>query len=104
MNQDTLDQALRNEPEITPSPGFSHRVMRSVRREADLRQAIPFPWKPIAAGLAVTTALTLAGALGGGAPPAPALPADLAAGLGWLSTTLAASLGLVWWSVRFARR
>lgn len=107
MSRDPIDQALRNEAEITPSPGFPHRVMRSVRQEADRRQAIPFPWTPLVGGLALAAGLTLAAMISSGAPAAPALaapPAHLASALGWLTATLAASLGVAWWSVRFAGR
>ena len=107
MSTDPIDQALRDEPQITPSAGFSARVMRSVRREADRRQALPFPWKPLAAGVAVSAALALAGALTGEAPPQVPAPEGLtylAPALAWLSTALVASLGSAWWSVRFAGR
>ena len=106
MNDDAIDRALRDEPEVTPSLGFSHRVMRSVRHEADLRGAIPFPWKLFATVLAVTAALIAAGLLGG-APVETALPAapeHLVTALGWLATTLTGVAGLTWWSLRFARR
>lgn len=106
MNDDAIGRALRDEPEVTPSLGFSHRVMRSVRHEADLRRAIPFPWKLCATGLAVAAAPTAA-ALLGGAPAETALPAPpehLVTALGWLATTLTGIAGLTWWSLRFARR
>ncbi len=107
MSHDDIDQALRHEPEIAPSPGFSQRVMRSVRHEAAHRRAIPFPWKPIAGGLGVAAAATFIGVLGGGTPSeavlAP-LPEHLAEALTWLTTTLVGILGLTWGSVRFARR
>lgn len=105
MNDDTIDRAMRDEPEITPSLGFSHRVMRSVRSEAAYRQAIPFPWKPFVAGLGISVALILAGVLVG-APPQAALPTPpehLVQALAVLATTLAGILGLAWWSMRFVR-
>ncbi len=107
MNDDAIEQALRDEPEITPSLGFSHRVMRSVRHEADLRRAIPFPWKPFAAGLGITAALIAAGVLGGGGSTETILaapPEHLITALGSLATTLTGVLGLTWWSLRFAGR
>ena len=106
MNDDAIEEALRDEPEISPSLGFSHRVMRSVRRETDLRRAIPFPWKPFAAGFGVTAALITAGVLGGGAPAESTLaapPEQLVTALGWLATTLTGVVGVTWWSLRFAR-
>jgi hypothetical protein len=107
MNQDAIDRALHNDREITPSGDFPHRVMRSVRQEAAHRQAMPFPWQLLAGGLAVTAGLTLAGVLAGGMPSDAAFPelaGYLAPALAWLCTTLAGSLGLAWWSVRFAGR
>ncbi|MFQ5349214.1 MAG: hypothetical protein ACE5EG_02085 [Thermoanaerobaculia bacterium] len=107
MNDDAIDRALRDEPPVTPSPGFAHGVMRSVRVEAAHQEALPFPWKPLAGGLAATVAVALAGALTGAAPADAALaepPAQLAQALAWLCATLAASLGLAWWPVRFAGR
>lgn len=106
MNDNAIDRALCDEPEIAPSLGFSSRVMRSVRYEAAHRRAIPFPWKPIAAGLGVAVALTIAGALGGGLPETAltAPPEHLANAIAWLTTTLATSLGLAWWSLRFGGR
>ena len=107
MRNDVIDQALRDEPEIEPSLGFSQRVMRSVREEADHRRAIPFPWRLVAASVAISAGLALAGVVTGEASPEVATPAGLTAlgpALAWLSTALAASLGLAWWSVKFARR
>ena len=107
MNHDAIDQALRHDREITPSLDFARRVMRSVRHEAVHRQGLPFPWPLLAGGLAVTAGLTLAGVLTGEMPSEIALAEPfryLAPALGWLSTTLAGSLGLVWWSLRFAGR
>ena len=105
MNDDTIDRALRDEPEIMPSLGFSHRVMRSVRHEAAYRQAIPFPWKIFAAGLGVSVAMILVGTIIGAPPQAalPELPEHLVQALAALATTLTGTLGLAWWSVRFAR-
>ena len=107
MNDDAIGRALRDEPEIEPSLGFSQRVMRSVREEVDPRRAIPFPWRLVAASVAISAGLALAGAVTGEASRPGAAPPGLTAlgpALAWLSTALAASLGLAWWSVRFARR
>jgi hypothetical protein len=35
---------LENEPAITPSPGFSKRVMRAIDAEVRAPAPIPFPW------------------------------------------------------------
>lgn len=105
MNDDAINRALSDEPEITPSLGFSHRVMRSVREESAHRRAIPFPWKPIATGLGTTVAVVLVGVLRG-APLQAALPAPpehVVQALAALGATLNGVLGLTWWSVRFTR-
>lgn len=107
MRDDAIDRALRDEPEIHPSAGFSQRVMRSVRQEADRQGAIPFPWRQLGAGLALSAGVAIIGAITGDAPPEAALPdrfVYLAPALAWLSTALASSLGLAWWSLRFAGR
>ena len=107
MNHDAIDRALSDEPEITPSSSFAWRVMREVRSETIDQQALPFPWKPLAAGLVLAVGLGIAGALTAQAP-APIEPGErlayLAPGLAWLATALAGSLGLAWWSFRFAGR
>lgn len=107
MSYDEIDQALRDEPQITPSPGFAWRVMRDVRSEATDNQALPFPWKPLAAGLVLAAGLGIFGALTAQAPP-PVETGErlvyLAPGLAWLAAALAGSLGLAWWSFRFAGR
>ena len=107
MNHDAIDRALRDEPRIEPSAGFAYQVMREVRSAAVDREALPFPWKPLAAGLALAAALAFFAVFTSQAP-APVEPAerlvDLAPGLAWLSTALAGSLGLAWWSFRFAGR
>jgi hypothetical protein len=61
MNPEDIERALRGEPELAPSTDFTARVMRGVWREAETRQAIPFPWKRLLSGLAACAALTLAG-------------------------------------------
>ena len=106
MTHDPIDQTLGNEPEITPSADFSWRVMRSVRREADQEAALPFPWKRLAASLAVSAALTLAAMLLAD-PPAPVStgpPEQMVSALVWLTTALVAALGVAWWSLRLAAR
>ena len=107
MNETEIERALRDEPEISPTPDFAHRVMRSVRHQAADHEAMPFPWKQLAAGLAASAGLALAGVLAGGASapaPLPELSGELVNALTWLSTTLVGCLGLGWWSVRHAGR
>ncbi len=108
MPDDPIDRALRDQPEIAPSPELARRVMRAVRHEAAQRQGLPFPWHLAGGGVAIAAGLTLAALLGGGltapaaAPPAP--PAWLAPAVAWLASTLVASLGLAWGAVRLAAR
>ena len=51
MRRDELEQILRNQEEVTPSPGFVHRVMRAAYQEADTPKPIPFPWKRAVPGI-----------------------------------------------------
>ena len=105
MNQETIDRALGDDRRITPSPDFARRVMRSVQTEAAERQSMSFPWFLPIGALVVTTGLVLAVVLSSDmaiATPTAGHPGSLASALAWLSTALTASLGLAWWSVRFA--
>lgn len=93
-----IDQALRDQPEIVPSPAFADRVMRSVRREAADRAGLPFPWHLAGGGLVVAAALTAA-ALTAGDPAAPTSPTApppewLAHAVAWPTASLAGGLGL----------
>ena len=54
MKLDDLDQILRNQGDVTPSPKFLHEVMRAVYQEADTPKPIPFPWTRALPGFAVT--------------------------------------------------
>ncbi len=111
MRSDIIDRALREDRTLVPSRGFAFRVMRSVRRQAAERRALPFPWPPLAAGLAATAALTVAGLVaagaGGGTPTGAGAPVSealvqLAPAVAWLTTALVGSFGLTWWSLRLA--
>ena len=107
MNHDDIDRALRDEPEIVPSAGFAYRVMGAVRRQAEHQRAIPFPWKPLASGLAISVVVAVVGVVTGEAPPEVVASEGfvyVAPALAWLSTALAGSLGLAWWSVRLGGR
>jgi hypothetical protein len=74
-----IEQILRREEPLDPSPGFSLRVMAALRQEAALPPPIAFPWRPLLTGLAACALLTAAGgaALLRSAAhfPLPALPA-----------------------------
>jgi len=54
MSHDELDRILSGEPEIVPSSGFTANVMDTVRREATEPPPIPFPWRRVLPGLAVS--------------------------------------------------
>jgi len=116
MNPKDIERALRGEPELTPSIDFAARVMRGVWREAETRQAIPFPWKRLLLGLAACAALTSAGGSvlwlrGEALPPvmdsqaiaAAAERSGLLPALTWVPTVLAISYGLAWGSLRLSR-
>jgi hypothetical protein len=104
---DEIERILRAREQVEPSPGFSRQVMESVRREAATPPVIPFPWRRFAPGVAISVALTAAGAaalgrsageVGLGLPALAASdPALLAAAttLGWVSAALAGSYLLV---------
>lgn len=105
-----IERVLRAEEPMEPSPGFSWRVMESVRREAAVPAPIAFPWQRLLAGIAAWCALIAAGAaaLSSSAVelrlPAlhwddPALTAA-ASGLGWTMLALAGTYLLT----RLARR
>ncbi len=108
MSEDLVDRALREERPIAPSPQFADRVMRRIRLEADRRNAIAFPWRRFAPGLAASAllvALAVAAAALRGEPfpegiePA---PGRLAAGAAWLSMALSGTYALVWGARRLA--
>lgn len=51
MNDNELNIVLSQTEEITPSSGFSARVMDAVRQEAAIPPPIPFPWRKAMPGL-----------------------------------------------------
>jgi|GEM_PF-1762471 len=108
-----IERILRAEEIMEPSPGFSLRVMESVRREAAVPAPIEFPWQRLLAGIAAWCALIAAGAaaLSSSAVelrlPAlrwddPALTAA-ASGLGWTMAALAGTYLLSWFARQLVR-
>lgn len=101
-----LERALGGDPVIVPSRQFAYRVMRSVREDASHREAIAFPWRLLAGGIALSLAV---GFLGAPVPedvvsasvsdvsPRVALAAQ------WSALTLGGSFLLAWWAARFVR-
>ncbi|MGB0064402.1 MAG: hypothetical protein WBP85_08150, partial [Terracidiphilus sp.] len=49
-----VDRILAAEEKLVPASGFAAAVMERVREEAALPPPIPFPWKRLAPGLALT--------------------------------------------------
>jgi hypothetical protein len=108
-----IERILRDDPEITPSPDFAGRVMRTVHRDIELRGGLGFPWARLATGLVTCAVLTIVGVvisvLRG--DPSPAILEHLAraaeqpamvTALVWIPTSLAGAYALVWWSMRAA--
>jgi hypothetical protein len=56
-----IERILRDDPEITPSPDFAGRVMRTVHRDIELRGGLGFPWARLATGLVTCAVLTIVG-------------------------------------------
>lgn len=108
---DELDRILTDDPEIQPTIGFSTRVMRAVREEAEGMAPIPFPWARFLPGLCVSLVLLLV-ALIGWFSEAASSPASLAApswlgdpqlqGLLWALVTLAGTGAMVWAVLRWS--
>jgi len=100
MSPNEIERALRDDRTIAPSPEFAGRVMRVVRQRADEREALAFPWRRLAPGLALCAAIVAVG-LVGGAPPL-RVESTLAQAVTWIPSVLAGSYALVWWSLRLA--
>jgi hypothetical protein len=60
MNPNEIDRALREDRGIAPSPAFAARVMGAVRRQADDREAIAFPWLRMLPGLVASLVIVVA--------------------------------------------
>ena len=111
MKPDELERILRDDLEITPSPDFANRVMRTVHRDIELRGGLEFPWARLVTGLAICAVLTIVGVVTGSTQggPAPDVVEHLArvaeqpaiaAALVWGPTSLAGAYLLAWWSRR----
>lgn len=58
--RDVIASALTDEPDLKPSPGFTHRVLREVHRAAEEPAPLPFPWRYFAAGALAMAGLVVA--------------------------------------------
>ncbi len=108
---DDLDRILAGESGIEPSSGFAETVMDAVRAEAARPAPIPFPWRRLLPGLALSCVLLVAAAILGTTAGTPILrlpPIDpvtiareaAASGISWALIALAGS----WLVVRLAVR
>ena len=109
---DSIESILRAmDPDLLPSPGFTRRVMESVRREAARPAPIPFPWRRLLAGVAASGALIAAGgaALSGSVAEvrlsalAASRVATMAGALGWALAALGGSYLVTWLARRLVR-
>lgn len=98
MTDDDISRAIPSEP-IEPSPEFQARVMRQIRRQAETRPSIPFPWRralliPLALGAALVAPLVR-----------PEIATEGPAAITWLwcLAAVAASVGAVLLPLRFLR-
>jgi hypothetical protein len=103
-----VHRLLRDEPAIAPADDFAARVMQVVRREAAARQpSIPFPWRLLSAGLALSLGLVLISVATDSTVPAVAaagVDAGLAQTASWLTLVLAGTTAVAWWSMRLVHR
>lgn len=109
MRDGAIERALRDDPGLTPSPGFTGRVMASVRLEAGERGALAFPWRHLAAGLSACAAVTAAGILLAPPPDLAALSRAVAAvaltqAAPWLAAAVVLTFLPTWWSMRLVGR
>lgn len=109
MHDDEIERALRSDPGLTPSPGFTGRVMVSVRHAAREREALAFPWGRLSAGLAACAVVTVAAPLLGPRPELrelsrAAADLQLVSAAPWLATALVLAFLPSWWSLRLASR
>ena len=103
-----IEQALMDDPAIEPSRQFTYRVMRSVREEVSLREAIAFPWRTLGVGVGLSVAVGLVWVVW----PIPAATTvsltDTLSGVvlavQWGTVTLAGTLAVTWWSSRLVNR
>jgi hypothetical protein len=106
MKTEDIDQSLRMEARIEPSPAFAARVMVAVREAAEDRAALGFPWKRLLPGLVAAAAIAVAGLwwiepidLQGLTPLVET--SALSQAMVWIPSALAGSFALVWWSMRW---
>lgn len=62
LDTDVLERILENEEEIQPMTGFSTRVMRAVREEAEAPAPMAFPWARFLPGVLLNLVLLVGAA------------------------------------------
>jgi len=92
MRPDEIERALRAEPPVEPSAGFTASVMEAVRAEAAAPPPLAFPWRRAAPALAcaglclVATGLAFGSAMASAPPAVPGGDAGPAAhALAWIT-------------------
>jgi hypothetical protein len=118
---DDLDRILSSDGEIVPSAGFANSVMDTVRREASVPPAIPFPWKRVLPALIFAVVAFVSAVILGfdqlvaaiTVPPLPAvfqirleaaMRSSLIAESGWIVLAVLLALVSVNLSMRFVSR
>jgi hypothetical protein len=61
MMLDELDRILGSEESLEPSSGLAATAMDAIRKEAAAPEPVPFPWRRVVPGLAISLALLAAG-------------------------------------------
>jgi hypothetical protein len=90
MRSEELDQLLRSEALIEPSPGFADAVMATIGRELASPGPLPFPWRRAApalvlAGGCLVVTMVYVGTLLAGAPAAAAALDTIPGPVAWLA-------------------
>jgi hypothetical protein len=96
-----IDDVLTREPEVEPTAFFAARVMHSVRAESRLAP-LPFPWKRIAAAVALLVVMFVSAFE---SDPSPVVEATLNAPLvhGFIAMVVSAIVAMAC-NLRVARR
>jgi hypothetical protein len=103
MQDAEWESALADDQPITPSSGFSLRVMEAVRRDAR-RQRLRFSWPIVFSTLGISATLVVMTVWAGSGVAESAGMDRVADAVGWISVTSAMSALTAWWSLRLASR
>jgi hypothetical protein len=110
MHMDELDRILSTDEPLTPSSGFTARVMESVHDAAAQPPPLPFPWGRFMTGVLASLASLASGAVLVTSPEASTLGAalagyaDVAAPVGYALAVAAACLVTLRVRLLFAER